>query len=95
MWVCVVVAVVVAISSKVSFLGGFFFPTARPLPRFSQVLFFFFFFFLFVCLFSLCSVLGCKYACPIDMWSVACTLYELWTGSILFKGRDNNEMLKV
>ncbi|EGD72211.1 CMGC/DYRK/PRP4 protein kinase [Salpingoeca rosetta] len=40
-------------------------------------------------------MLGCKYGCPIDMWSVACTLYELWTGTILFKGRDNNEMLKL
>eukprot|EP00049_Salpingoeca_infusionum_P004826 m.84275 g.84275 ORF g.84275 m.84275 type:complete len:154 (-) comp12743_c0_seq2:176-637(-) len=41
------------------------------------------------------SVLGHEYGCELDMWSVACTLYEIWTGQILFKGRDNNEMLKL
>ena len=29
----------------------------------------------------------------IDIWSVACTLYELYTGKILFPGRSNNHML--
>ena len=29
-----------------------------------------------------------------DMWSVGCVLYELFTGKILFPGRTNNEMLK-
>ncbi|KAF2432806.1 kinase-like protein, partial [Tothia fuscella] len=31
----------------------------------------------------------------IDMWSVACTLFELFTDQILFKGNSNNHMLKV
>jgi serine/threonine-protein kinase PRP4 len=30
----------------------------------------------------------------IDLWSVACTIYELYTGRILFPGQSNNEMLK-
>lgn len=30
-----------------------------------------------------------------DMWSVGCVLYELYTGKILFPGRSNNEMLKL
>ncbi|KAJ1529057.1 U4/U6 small nuclear ribonucleoprotein prp4, partial [Nowakowskiella sp. JEL0078] len=29
------------------------------------------------------------------MWSVACTLYELYTGKILFPGKSNNQMLKL
>lgn len=31
----------------------------------------------------------------IDLWSVACTIYELYTGKILFSGKTNNEMLKL
>lgn len=30
-----------------------------------------------------------------DMWSIACTVYELFSGTILFQGRDNNEMLRL
>lgn len=29
------------------------------------------------------------------MWSVAVTLYELYTGKILFAGKSNNQMLKL
>ena len=45
--------------------------------------------------FFLFSVLGCKYDYAIDLWSVACTLYELYTGRIMFPGKSNNEMLKL
>ncbi len=41
------------------------------------------------------TVLGNKYDYGIDMWSVACTVYELYTGKILFPGKSNNEMLKL
>lgn len=30
-----------------------------------------------------------------DMWSIGCVIYELFTGQILFPGRTNNEMLKL
>jgi serine/threonine-protein kinase PRP4 len=40
-------------------------------------------------------VLGIPYDFAIDVWSVACTLYELYTGKILFPGRSNNQMLHL
>eukprot|EP00124_Ichthyophonus_hoferi_P000536 Ihof_evm14s20 gene=Ihof_evmTU14s20 len=40
-------------------------------------------------------ILGLPYDGAIDMWAVACTLYELYTGTILFKGATNNQMLKL
>lgn len=40
-------------------------------------------------------ILGCRYDIPLDMWSVGCCLFELYTGKILFPGRTNNEMLKL
>lgn len=45
------------------------------------------------CLAVLRLVLGLPYDTAIDVWSVACTLYELYTGKILFPGRSNNHML--
>ena len=39
--------------------------------------------------------MGCKYDYAIDLWSVACTVYELYTGKIMFPGKSNNEMLKL
>ena len=30
-----------------------------------------------------------------DMWAVGCTIYELYSGQILFPGRSNNEMLRL
>lgn len=40
-------------------------------------------------------ILGIEYDYGIDMWSVGCTLFELYTGKILFTGRNNNGMLKT
>ncbi|KAL4717502.1 hypothetical protein ACJJTC_000651 [Scirpophaga incertulas] len=39
-------------------------------------------------------ILGVPYDHGIDMWSTACTVYELSTGKIMFSGKSNNEMLK-
>lgn len=39
------------------------------------------------------AVLGLPYDTALDVWSVGCTLYELYTGKILFPGRTNNHML--
>ena len=41
------------------------------------------------------SVMGQGYDHGIDMWSAATTIYELYTGKILFPGKTNNEMLKL
>jgi serine/threonine-protein kinase PRP4 len=40
-------------------------------------------------------VLGLPFDAAIDIWSVGCTLYELFTGKILLPGRSNNQMLKL
>jgi len=39
-------------------------------------------------------ILGLPYDYAIDVWSIGCTLYELYTGKILFTGRNNNQMLR-
>ena len=31
----------------------------------------------------------------VDLWSAGVTIYELYTGKILFPGKSNNEMLKL
>ncbi|KAL5179793.1 Serine/threonine-protein kinase PRP4 [Glycine soja] len=38
-------------------------------------------------------ILGLPYDHPLDMWSVGCCLYELYTGKVLFPGFTNNDML--
>uniref|UniRef100_A0A2M4A674 Serine/threonine-protein kinase PRP4 homolog n=1 Tax=Anopheles triannulatus TaxID=58253 RepID=A0A2M4A674_9DIPT len=40
-------------------------------------------------------ILGLPYDYGIDMWSAGCSIYELYTGKILFSGQSNNQMLKV
>ncbi|BFZ65192.1 U4/U6 small nuclear ribonucleoprotein prp4 [Saitoella coloradoensis] len=40
-------------------------------------------------------ILGVEYGFGIDVWSIGCSLYEMYTGKILFPGRSNNQMLKV
>ncbi|XP_060852126.1 serine/threonine-protein kinase PRP4 homolog isoform X2 [Rhopalosiphum padi] len=39
-------------------------------------------------------ILGIQCEFGIDMWSAGCTIYELYTGKILFPGKTNNQMLK-
>ncbi|KAF2814398.1 kinase-like protein [Mytilinidion resinicola] len=31
----------------------------------------------------------------IDIWAAGCTMFELWTGDILFRGDSNNQMLRA
>ncbi|KAL6637050.1 hypothetical protein ACP70R_024622 [Stipagrostis hirtigluma subsp. patula] len=40
-------------------------------------------------------ILGLPYGHPLDMWSVGCCLYELYTGKVLFPGKTNNDMLRL
>lgn len=40
-------------------------------------------------------ILGLTYDHPMDIWSVGCCLYELYTGKVLFPGHTNNDMLRL
>jgi serine/threonine-protein kinase PRP4 len=40
-------------------------------------------------------IVGYPYDTQLDVWSTACTLFELYTGKFLFNGINNNEMLKL
>jgi len=39
-------------------------------------------------------MLGLPYDSAIDMWSVGCCLFEMYTGKIIFQGKNNNDMLR-
>ncbi|KAK6050274.1 hypothetical protein COOONC_12221 [Cooperia oncophora] len=40
-------------------------------------------------------MLGIPHDYGIDLWSIAVTIYEVYTGKIMFPGKSNNHMLKV
>ena len=40
-------------------------------------------------------IIGMNYDHNIDLWSTAVTICELYTGSVMFPGKSNNEMLKL
>ncbi|EQC38523.1 CMGC/DYRK/PRP4 protein kinase, variant [Saprolegnia diclina VS20] len=40
-------------------------------------------------------ILGLAYDAPVDMWSIGCCIYEMYTGRVMFPGQTNNEMLKL
>ncbi|KAL3501697.1 hypothetical protein ACH5RR_036146 [Cinchona calisaya] len=40
-------------------------------------------------------ILGLPYDHPMDMWSVGCCLFELYSGKVLFPGPTNNDMLRL
>lgn len=40
-------------------------------------------------------MLGLPYSYPLDMWSLGCVLFELYTGSVAFPGGNNNSMLRL
>lgn len=45
--------------------------------------------------FASTAVLGLSYDHPMDIWSVGCCLFELYTGKVLFPGATNNDMLRL
>ncbi|XP_047330052.1 serine/threonine-protein kinase prpf4B-like [Impatiens glandulifera] len=40
-------------------------------------------------------ILGLPYDHPMDIWSVGCCLFELYSGKVLFPGATNNDMLRL
>eukprot|EP00440_Ansanella_granifera_P024363 gb/GFBE01026464.1/.p1 GENE.gb/GFBE01026464.1/~~gb/GFBE01026464.1/.p1 ORF type:complete len:610 (+),score=170.36 gb/GFBE01026464.1/:1-1830(+) len=39
-------------------------------------------------------ILGCEYGIAVDVWALATTLFEIFTGKTLLQGKTNNDMLK-
>lgn len=40
-------------------------------------------------------ILGLRYRTPVDVWALGCCLYELFAGTVMFPGANNNEMLAL
>lgn len=40
-------------------------------------------------------ILGLPLDFGVDMWAVGCSLFEIYTGEVLFPGRNNADMLKL
>ena len=40
-------------------------------------------------------ILGCQFDSQIDMWSLGASLFEAYTGKILFQGISNNDMIRM
>lgn len=38
-------------------------------------------------------LLGIRYECSLDMWSLGCILVEMYSGKVLFEGRDKEEQI--
>eukprot|EP00929_Paragymnodinium_shiwhaense_P016308 TRINITY_DN124589_c0_g1_i1.p1 TRINITY_DN124589_c0_g1~~TRINITY_DN124589_c0_g1_i1.p1 ORF type:complete len:663 (-),score=199.09 TRINITY_DN124589_c0_g1_i1:172-2160(-) len=39
-------------------------------------------------------ILGVEYTSSVDMWAIGCTLFEIFTGKVLFASKHNNDHLK-
>lgn len=40
-------------------------------------------------------ILGCTYDTQIDVWAAAVSLFEIYTGDVMFRGNCNTEMLRL
>jgi serine/threonine-protein kinase PRP4 len=40
-------------------------------------------------------IIGCVYDTQIDVWAAAVSLYEIYTGDVMFPGNSNTEMLRL
>jgi len=40
-------------------------------------------------------ILGLEYTCAIDMWSLGCILFEMYTGDPLFPGESEQEQMQL
>ena len=40
-------------------------------------------------------ILGCQFDTQIDMWSLGVTLFEAYTGKVLFPGVSNHDMIRL
>jgi serine/threonine-protein kinase PRP4 len=40
-------------------------------------------------------ILGLGVSHAADVWSLGCSLLEMWTGRVVFPGKDNHDMLRL